>query len=150
MVHENAVNWSQGFWGSEHPDTAALRVKKEYVDKMIALKRENMDRVYAYLTGLIEKAKEELQHARGSNADHRRFALRQQIDEIVAYLKGQALDVPAPSKYGPEAGSGYAGTYNLDEISDFFGRVKCVADQWFDSHLIAVYDEMVTLINLQK
>lgn len=94
MVHENAVNWSQGFWGSEHPDTAALRVKKEYVDKMIALKRENMDRVYAYLTGLIEKAKEELQHARGSNADHRRFALRQQIDEIVAYLKGQALDVP--------------------------------------------------------
>lgn len=150
MIQENAVSWNQGFWGSEHPDTAALRVKKDYVDTMIALKRENMDRVYAYLTGMIEKAKEELQHARGSNADHRRHALRQQIDEIVAYLKGQALDVPPPPKYGPEAGTGYAGTYNLDEISDFFGRVKCVADQWFDSHLIAVYDELVTLINLKK
>ena len=46
MIQDNPANWSQGFWGSEHPQTAALRVKKDYVDKMISLKRENMDRVY--------------------------------------------------------------------------------------------------------
>lgn len=150
MIQENPVKWGQGFYGSEHPDTVALRVQKEYIDTMIALKRENMDRVYAYLTGVMDKAKEEMQHARGAQADHRRAALRQHVDEIVAYLKGQALDITPPSTYGPETGPGFAGTYNLDEIAAFFGRVKCVLDQWYDSHLIAVYDEMVTLVNLKK
>lgn len=150
MIQENPAAWSQGFHGSEHPETAALRVQKDYVETMIALKRENMDRIFAYLTGVMDKAKEELQHARGAQADHRRAALRQHVDEIVAYLKGQALDITAPSLYGPEAGASFVGTYNLDEIATFFGRVKCVLDQWYDSHLIAVYDEMVTLVNLKK
>lgn len=150
MIQENPVKWSQGFHGSEHPDTAALRVQKDYVDTMIALKRENMDRVFLYLTGMMDKAKEEMQHARGAQADHRRAALRGHIDEIVAYLKGQALEIAPPSVYGAEAGPGFRGTYNLDEISGFFGQVKCVLDQWYDSHLIAVYDEMVTLVNLKK
>ena len=150
MIQENPVSWGQGFAGSEHPETAAIRVQKEYVDKMIALKRENMDRVFIYLTGVMDKAKEEMQHARGAQADHRRAALRQHVDEIVAYLKGQALDITPPSTYGAEAGAGFVGTYNLDEIAGFFGRVKCVLDQWYDSHLIAVYDEMVTLVNLKK
>lgn len=150
MIQDNPANWSQGFHGSEHPQTAALRVKKDYVDTMIALKRENMDRVYAYLNGLIEKAKEEMQHARGSNADHRRAALRQHIDEIVAYLKGQALEVPAPAMYDEKAGAGFSGTYVLEAIPPFFGQVKCVLDQWYDSHLIEVYDEMVSLVNLKR
>ena len=150
MIQENPVNWGQGFHGSEHPDTAKLRVRKEYVDAMIALKRENMDRVYAYLTGLIEKAKEEMQHARGSNADHRRAALRQHIDEIAAYLKGQAIEVPSPAMYDEKAGAGYSGTYVLEAIPPFFGQVKCVLDQWYDSHLIEVYDEMVNLVNLKR
>ncbi len=150
MIQENPASWGPGFHGSEHPDTAKLRVRKEYVDAMIALKRENMDRVYAYLNGLIEKAKEEMQHARGSNADHRRAALRQHIDEIGAYLQGQALNVAAPAVYDEKAGAGYAGTYVLEAIPAFFGQVKCVLDQWYDSHLIAVYDEMVSLVNLKR
>ncbi len=150
MIQENPVKWGQAFHGSEHPETAALRVQKDYIDTMIALKRENMDRVFIYLTGVMDKAREEMQHARGAQADHRRAALRAYVDEIVAYLKGQALDITPPSTYGPEAGAGFAGTYNLDEIAGFFGRVKCVLDQWYDSHLIAVYDEMVTLVNLKK
>jgi hypothetical protein len=150
MIQDNPSNWSQGFWGSEHPQTAALRVKKDYVDTMIALKRENMDRVYLYLTGLLDKAKEELGHARSGSNELRRAALRQHVDEIVAYLKGQALDVAPPSRYGDDVAPGLRGTYVLDEVSAFFGRVKCVLDQWYDSHLIALYDEMVTLMNLKK
>jgi hypothetical protein len=150
MIQENSSSWSQGFWGSEHPQTAALRVKKDYVDKMIALKRENMDRVYEYLTGLLDKAKEELHHARSGSNDLRRAALRQHVDEIIAYLKGQALDVVAPGRYDDSASPALRGTYVLDEVSGFFGRVKCVLDQWYDSHLIALYDEMVTLMNLKK
>lgn len=148
MIQDNPSSWGPGFYGSEHPETAALRVQKEYVDKMVSLKRENMDRVYEYLTGLMEKAKEELQHARGANNDHRRAALRQHIDEIGAYLKGQALNVTMPSIYPAE--SPFRGTYNLDEVPGFMGEVKCVLDQWFDSHIIAVYDEMVTLVNMKK
>ena len=150
MIQENPVSWGQGFAGSEHPETAAIRVQKEYVDKMIALKRENMDRVYAYLTGLIERAKEEMQHARGANNEHRRSALKQQIDEIVAYLKGQAIDIAPPPLYGDEGGASFRGSYVLDDIPGFFGQVKCVLDQWYDSHLIAVYDEMVILVNPKK
>lgn len=150
MIQENPGNWAQGFAGSEHPETAAIRVQKEYVDTMIALKRENMDRVYLYLTGLIERAKEEMQHARGANNEHRRAALKQQIDEIVAYLKGQAIDLDPPALYGDEGGASFKGSYVLDEIPSFFGQVKCVLDQWYDSHLIAVYDEMVTLVTPKK
>lgn len=150
MIQDNPANWSQGFHGSEHPQTAALRVKKDYVDTMIALKRENMDRVYAYLMGLLDKAKEELGHARSGSNDLRRAALRQHVDEIAAYLKGQALDVAPPSRYGDDAAPALRGTYVLDEVAGFFGRVKCVLDQWYDSHLIALYDEMVTLMNLKK
>lgn len=142
MIQDNPNNWSQGFWGSEHPDTARVRVKKDYVDTMIALKRENMDRVYAYLTGLIEKAKEEAQHARAGNNEHRRAAVRQNIDEIIAYLKGQSLDVAPPAIQGDH--------YVLDDIAAFFGRVKCVLDQWYDSHLMSVYDEIVILVNPKK
>lgn len=150
MIQENPVSWGQGFSGSEHPETAAIRVQKEYVDTMIALKRENMDRVFLYLTGLIERAKEEMQHARGTNNEHRRAALKQQVDEIVAYLKGQAIDLDPPSVYGDEGGAAFRGSYVLEEIPAFFGQVKCVLDQWYDSHLIAVYDEMVTLVTPKK
>lgn len=143
MIQENSVRWGQAFQGSEHPDTAALRIKKDYVDTMIALKRENMERVYSYLGGLLEKAKEELGHARSGSAEHRKAALRQHIDEISAYLKGQSLEVTAPPK-------GSDGHYVLDEVAGFFGQVKCVLDQWYDSHLIAMYDEMVILTNLKK
>ena len=149
MIQQNQKEFSQGFWGSEHPETAALRVQKDYVDTMIALKRENMDRVYIYLTGVLDKAKEELGLARsgGGSGDSRRMALRQHVDEIAAYLAGQALDLEKPPTYPDTAGPSYKGHYVLEEVPAFFGRVKCVLDQWYDSHLLAVYDEVVILVN---
>ena len=149
MIQQNHKEFSQGFWGSEHPETAALRVQKDYVDTMIALKRENMDRVYLYLTGLLDKAKDELGLARsgGGSGDSRRMAMRQHIDEIAAYLSGQALDLERPPTYPEAAGASYKGHYILEEVPAFFGRVKCVLDQWYDSHLLAVYDEVVILVN---
>ena len=149
MIQHNPKEFSQGFWGSEHPETAALRVQKDYVDTMIALKRENMDRVYLYLTSLLDKAKDELGLARsgGGSGDSRRMAMRQHIDEIASYLKGQALDIEKPPTYSEAAGAGYQGHYILEEVPAFFGRVKCVLDQWYDSHLLSVYDEVVILVN---
>ena len=148
MIQQNPKDWSQGFWGSEHPETAALRVQKDYVDTMIALKRENMDRIYTYINALIDKGKEELGHARsgGSSGDHRRMALRQHVDEIAAYLKGQALDIQMPRTYGEAGGAALRDHYVLEDVPAFFGRVKCVLDQWYDSHLLAVYDEVVILV----
>lgn len=148
MIQHNPKEFSQGFWGSEHPDTAALRVQKDYVDTMISLKRENMDRIYAYINALLDKAKEELGHSRsgGSSGDGRRMALKQHVDEIAAYLKGQALDVQLPPTYGERGGANLAHHYVLEEVPAFFGRVKCVLDQWYDSHLLAVYDEVVILV----
>ncbi len=148
MIQENPVKWSQGFHGSEHPETAAIRVQKEYVDTMIALKRENMDRIYGYIIALLDKAKEELGHSRsgGSSGDGRRMALRQHVDEIASYLKGQALDIDLPPTYGEAGGAQLRDHYVLDQVPAFFGRVKCVLDQWYDSHLLAVYDEVVILV----
>ena len=149
MIQPNQKEFSQGFWGSEHPETAALRVQKDYVDTMIALKRENMDRVFLYLTGLLDKAKDELGLARsgGGSGDSRRMALRQHVDEIASYLKGQALDIERPPTYPEAAGAAYKGHYILEEVPPFFGQVKCVLDQWYDNHLLAVYDEVVILVN---
>lgn len=144
MIQENPVRFGQAFHGTEHPDTAAQRIKKDYVDTMIALKRENMERVYSYVSGLMDKAKEELGHARsgGSSGDHRKLALRAHIDEIAAYLKGQALEVSLPATASD-------GHYDNNDIAPFFGRVKCVMDQWYDGHLIAMYDEMIVLTQLK-
>ena len=152
MIQEDPTGWDRGFHGSEHPKTASIRVRKEYVEHMIALKRENMDHVYAYLTELLDKAKEELGHCRsgGSAGDHRRMALKQHVDEIAAYLHGQGLEVELPRTH-TQAGDAVQGHhYLLDDVPAFFGRVKCVLDQWFDSHLIAVYDEMLTLVTLKS
>ena len=148
MIQHNPKEFSQGFWGSEHPETAALRVQKDYVDTMVALKRENMDRIYLYLTGLIDKAKEELGMARsgGQSADSRRQALKQHVDEIAAYLRAQALQVDLPRTHPVPEGSTATAHYVLEDVPAFFGRVKCVLDQWYDSHLLSLYDEVLMLV----
>jgi hypothetical protein len=150
MIQHKPAEFGQAFWGSEHPETARLRVQKDYIDKMIALKRENMDRVAAYIDEQLAKAKEELGHARGGNNDLRRLTLTALIEEIVAYLKGQAIEIQPPSIHSDAHPGGPKGTYALDEVSAFFGRVRCVIDQWYDNHLIELYDEMVTLVKLKK
>jgi hypothetical protein len=107
-----------------------------------------MDRIYNYINALLEKAKEELGHSRsgGGSGDARRMALKQHVDEIAAYLKGQALDVQLPATYGERGGAQLAHHYVLEDVPAFFGRVKCVLDQWYDSHLLSVYDEVVILV----
>ncbi|MEQ1494695.1 MAG: hypothetical protein ABL912_02895 [Novosphingobium sp.] len=151
MIQDNPANWSHGFQGSEHPETARLRVEKDYIERMVSLKRETMDRTYAYLCGLLDKAKEELGHARsgGSSGDHRRQALRQHVDEIAAYLQGNDLKVDLPPTYSAETHPALKTHYILEEVPQFFGKVQCVLDQWYDSHLIALYDEMVVLTRLK-
>ena len=82
----------------------------------------------------------------GQSADGRRLALKQHIDEIAAYLKAQALEVDLPRTYPQAEGSTAVSHYVLEEVPPFFGRVKCVLDQWYDSHLLSVYDEVVILV----
>jgi hypothetical protein len=151
MIQDNPADWSQGFHGSEHPETARLRVEKDYIEQMIALKRETMDRSYAYLTGLLDKAKEELGHARsgGQSAEHRRLALRQHVDEIAAYLRGHSMKVDLPETYSAETNPALKGHYMLEAVPRYFGQVQCELDQWYDSHLIALFDEMVVLTRLK-
>jgi hypothetical protein len=145
MQHK-PIAFGQAFWGSEHPDTARLRVQQDYVDKMIALKRENMDRVSSYIDDLMAKAKEELGHARSGSNELRKIAMAQHIEEIVAYLRGQGIEIQPPAAEGTGARRSFA----LDEVPAFFGRVRCVLDQWHGSHMIELYDEMVTLVKLKK
>ena len=146
MIQNKPLEFGQAFWGSEHPDTARLRVQQDYVDKMIALKRENMDRVSHYIDDLLAKAKEELGHARSGANELRKLAVAQHIEEICSYLKGQAIEIQPPATVG----EGVRKTFVLDEVPAFFGRVRCVLDRWHDSHMIELYDEMVNLVKLKK
>lgn len=151
MIQENPKDWAQtAFQGSEHPDTARLRIRKDYVDKITALKRENIDNIYQYLTVLLEKAKEELQHCRSSSNDHRRAMLRQHIDEVVAYLNGHNIGIKAPGRYDDTNSLFDKGMYILDEIPAFLGEVKCVIDQWHGNHLSKVHDEVAMIIDLKE
>ena len=53
--------------GAEHPETARHRIQHDFIMTISSLSREAIDRKYAYLTRLIERAKEELGHARSAN-----------------------------------------------------------------------------------
>ena len=146
MIQHKPMDFGQAFWGSEHPDTARLRVQQDYVDKMIALKREHMARVSQYVDELMAKAKEELGHARSGSNELRKIALAQHIDETVSYLCGQGIEIEAPETRA----EGGRQSYLLESVPAFFGRVRCVLDQWHASHMIELYDEMVTLVKLKK
>ena len=56
----NTVPWSRDFAGSEHPETARLRLQRDYIATITSLKRERADQTYTYLSSLIDKAKEEI------------------------------------------------------------------------------------------
>jgi hypothetical protein len=96
MKQDNPMAWSRDVQGWEHPETARLRLGKETIDQLTAVKRESMDNIYRYINDLVEKAKEELGHARSSSNDHRKILLAQHIDELIAYLKGHNFDLATP------------------------------------------------------
>ena len=150
MKQEDPFAWKHDFRGAEHPETARLRLGKETIDQLAAIKRESMDNVYKYINDLLDKAKEELQHARSANNDHRKAMLAQHIDEMIAYLGGHNLDVDPPKLAGGDSGKGGARSYALDDVSAFFGRVRCVVDQWHSDHLSKVHKEIAILHNLQE
>ena len=148
MIQDNPMSWPSDLRGSEHPDTARLRLGKETIDQMLAMKREGMDGIYKYINELVDKAKEELQHARSSSNDHRKTLLAQHIDELVAYLNGHNLPLEPPKM--AEGGNGGPRTYVLDEVSSFFGQVRCVVDQWHADHLAKVVKEITILQYMQE
>ena len=148
MIQDNPTNWPVDLRGSEHPDTARLRLGKETIDQTLAIKRESMDNIYKYINDLVDKAKEELQHARSSSNDHRKTLLAQHIDELVAYLNGHNLPLAPPRV--TQSGKDGPRTYVLDEVSGFFGQVRCVVDQWHADHLAKVVKEITILQYMQE
>ena len=147
MIQDNPMSWPSDLRGSEHPDTARLRLGKETIDQMLAMKREGMDKIYIYINELVDKAKEELQHARSASNDHRKMTLAAHIDELVAYLAGHNLPLDPPKL---ENGGQGARIYVLDDVSSFFGQVRCVVDQWHADHLAKVVKEITILQYMQE
>lgn len=150
MKQDNPTSWPRDFQGSEHPETARLRLGKEAIDQLTAIKRESMDNTYRYINELVEKAKEELTHARSSSNDQRKILLAQHIDELVAYLKGHNFELATPRWAEGEADKKGTRTYVLDDVSAFFGQVRCLVDQWHSDHLAKVLKEIAILQNLQE
>lgn len=150
MKLDNPKGWSRHLQGSEHPETARLRLGKETIDQVAAMKRESMDNIYRYINDLVDKGKEELQHARSASNDHRKTLLAQHIDELVAYLKGHNFEIEPPRRAEGEGDKKGARTYVLDDVSAFFGQVRCLVDQWHSDHLAKVLKEVAILQNLQE
>ena len=142
--------WPLELQGSEHPETARLRLGKEAIDQLLAIKREGMDNIYRYINELVDKAKAELEHARSASNDHRKTLLTQHIDELVAYLHGHNIELDPPRHALLEGDKKGARTYMLDDVSRFFGQVRCIVDQWHSNHLAKVLTEISILQNLQE
>lgn len=146
--HRAAEPWSAEFTACEHPETARLRIKQDFIDTIANLKRQSTDQSYQYLSGLIDKAKEELGHARSASNDLRRATLQQHLDELVAYCAGHGISVRMPNRNGDALGQSLAHFYVLDEIPAFLGEIKFLIDLWYDQALNKVHDEMLALTGL--
>lgn len=149
-VQREPVAWSREFQGSEHPETARLRVHKDYIETVTALKRESIDKTHGYLMSLLDRAKEELAHARSASNDLRRILMQQHIDELVAYVAGHGITPKLPNLYGDTKGPAMAGFYVIEEIPTFLGEVKFLIDLWYEKRLQKVHDEVAALIGLNR
>ena len=141
--------WSAAFTTCEHPETARLHVQRDFVEAIAALKRQSTDQSYKYLIGLIERAKDELGHARSASNDLRRATLQQHIDELVAYCAGHGINVRPPNRNGDALGEAFAHFYALEEVPTFLGEIKFLIDLWYDGALAKVHDEMLALTGLE-
>ena len=142
--------WGADLSGGEHPETARLRIEQGYVQSIAGLKRESLDNSYAYLSELIDKAKEELVHARSATNEVRRAALQQHLDELVAYSAGHGINVKPPNRNGSAGSQALANFYVLEEIPTFLGEIKFLIDLWHDQGLIKIHDEMLALTGLAE
>jgi hypothetical protein len=143
-----AVPWSQDFATGEHPDTARHRIQQEFVLAVSALSRETLDRKYAYLQRLIDRAKEELGHARSASNEMRMAAMQQNIDELVAYVDGYGIRAKLPNRNGENGSIAISSFYVLEEIPYFLGELTFQIDVWYDTELAKVHDELLKLTGL--
>ncbi|MCK0128061.1 hypothetical protein [Erythrobacter sp. F6033] len=140
--------WSSDFATCEHPETARLRIERDFIESIIGIKRYPTDQVYDYLNALIEKAKAELGHARSASNDLRRATLQQHLDELVAYCTGHGINVRLPNRNGDALEEALASFYVLEEIPAFLGEIKFLIDLWYTDALAKVHEEMLALTNL--
>ena len=134
--------------GAEHPETARHRIQHDFIMTVSSLSREAIDRKYAYLTRLIERAKEELGHARSANNETRMAAMQQNIDELVAYVSGHGIRAKLPNRNGESASPAIANFYVLGEIPAFLGEMSFLVDLWYEKELAKVHDELLKLTGL--
>ena len=142
--------WSSDFAGTEHPETARLRLHMGNIETITALKRESIDQTFAYLASLLDKAKEELGHCRSSSNDHRRAMMQQHVEELIAYVAGHGIVPNLPNRYGDSKGAALAGYYVLEEVPTFLGEVKFLIDLWYEKGLAKVHDEVAALVGLNR
>lgn len=140
--------WGPDFAASEHPDTARHRIQQEFVLAISQLSRETLDRKYAYLQRLIDRAKEELGHARSASNEMRMAAMQQNIDELVAYVDGYGIRAKLPNRNGENGSINIASFYVLEEIPTFLGELSFQIDVWYDTELAKVHDELLKLTGL--
>lgn len=132
----------------EHPDTARHRIQQDYILQITQLSREPVDRKYAYLMRLVDRAKEELGHARSASNEMRMAAMQQNIDELVAYLAGYGIRATLPNRNGESGPTSAANFFVLEEIPAFLGELTFLIDLWFEKELAKVHDELLKLTGL--
>ncbi|MFN4114172.1 MAG: hypothetical protein ACK4GD_09545 [Sphingomonadaceae bacterium] len=139
---------SAGFAAGEHPDTARHRIQHDFIMQATSLSREAVDRRYAYLTRLVERAKEELGHARSASNEMRMAAMQQNIDELVAYVSGHGIRAKLPNRNGEAGPASAANFFVLGEIPAFLGEMSFLIDLWYEKELAKVHDELLKLTGL--
>ncbi|WP_324261595.1 hypothetical protein U4960_15985 [Altererythrobacter sp. H2] len=136
------------FAAGEHPDTARHRIQHAFIMQVSSLSREAADRRYAHLMRLIDRAKEELGHARSASNEMRMAAMQQNIDELVAYVAGHGIRAKLPNRHGESASPSMANLYVLDEIPTFLGEIGFLIDLWYEKELEKVHAELLKLTGL--
>lgn len=133
---------------AEHPDTARHRIQRDFILNVSSLSREAADRKYAHLARLIERAKEELGHARSASNEMRMAAMQQNIDELVAYVAGHGIRPKLPNRNGDGAPASHAKYYVLEEIPTFLGELSFLIDLWYEKEIEKVHAELLKLTGL--
>ncbi|MCP5396320.1 MAG: hypothetical protein H6918_06250 [Sphingomonadaceae bacterium] len=143
-----AVPWSAEFEASEHPDTARHRIQRDFIMTVSGLSREAVDKRYTYLQRLIDKAKEELAHARTASNEMRLAAMQSNLDELVAYLAGHGIHAKLPNRNGENGSPTIAHFFVIDEVPAFLGELGFLVDQWYEKEMVKVHDELLKLTGL--